>query len=80
VLGLAAAFLAQGARQLVASVMPIPDLQTASLMSALHRELAAGRPVAEALATAQEQTARLGTVELAVAAGFACIGAGLSPA
>jgi hypothetical protein len=80
VLGLAAAFLAQGARQLVASVMPIPDLQTAPLMSALHRELAAGRCVAEALATAQQQTARLGTVELAVAAGFACIGAGLSPA
>jgi hypothetical protein len=49
-------------------------------MSALHRQRAAGRPVAEALATAQAETARLGTVELAVAAGFACIGAGLYPA
>ena len=54
-LGLGAMFLARGASQLVASPLPVPDTETAPLMTAFHRRLAAGLPVAEALAEAQEQ-------------------------
>ena len=54
-LGLGAMFLARGASQLVASPLPVPDAETAPLMTAFHRRLAAGLPVAEALAQAQEQ-------------------------
>ena len=72
-MGLSATFLAQGTAQLIASVVPIHDVDTAPLMVAFHRRLAAGMPAASALAAAQSETRDDG---LAVAAGFVCFGAG----
>jgi hypothetical protein len=77
-LGFSATFLARDTRQVVASVVPIPDAPTAPLMVAFHRLLVGGHPAAVALAQAQQQTAREGTAAMAAAAGFVCIGAGLS--
>jgi CHAT domain-containing protein len=77
-LGFSATFLARDTRQVVASVVPIPDAPTAPLMVAFHRLLVDGHPAAVALAQAQQQTAREGTAAMAAAAGFVCIGAGLS--
>jgi len=78
-LGLGAMFLARGASQLVASPLPVPDAETAPLMTAFHRRLAAGLPVAEALARAQEQLRGGGTPDVAVA-GFVCVGSGFGRA
>jgi tetratricopeptide (TPR) repeat protein len=66
-LGLAATFLERGASQLIASVVPVPDVETKELMIAVHRRLRDGRSPAEALAEAQE--------ELDQPDGFVCIGA-----
>ena len=77
-LGLGAAFLTKGCAQLVASVVPIPDAETAPLMAALHRLLTQGLPVAVALARAQRDAT--GPTAIAAAAGFVCVGAGFRPA
>jgi CHAT domain-containing protein len=77
-LGLAASFLAQGTRRLVASVVPVPDAETAELMVAFHRELARGRSAAAALATAQTGLTGASPAATAAAAGFVCVGAGLA--
>ncbi len=74
-LGLAATLLASGAQQIVASVVPVPDAQTAPLMVALHRQLVAGRPATAALAAAQQEVAGTGPEAMAAAAGFVCLGA-----
>ncbi|MEV0201403.1 CHAT domain-containing protein [Nonomuraea sp. NPDC050691] len=71
-LGLSATFLAHGARTVIASVVPVPDAETASPMAALHRLLAAGRSAATALAEAQGEVS--GDLPGA-SAGFVCIGA-----
>jgi tetratricopeptide (TPR) repeat protein len=76
-LGLAATFLAKGAQQLVASVVPVPDAATAPLMVELHKRLASGLAPAAALAQAQQSVGHDGGAELAAAAGFVCVGAGL---
>ncbi|MEU7478807.1 CHAT domain-containing protein [Lentzea sp. NPDC042327] len=52
-LGLAAALLALGTRTLIASAVSVPDDTSKALMLRYHRELAAGRAPAEALAKAQ---------------------------
>jgi CHAT domain-containing protein len=75
-LGLSATLLAAGTAQLVASVLPVPDAETAPLMVAFHRLLAAGTPAAAALATAQQRLADAEPASLAAAAGFVCIGSG----
>ncbi|WP_328607710.1 CHAT domain-containing protein [Amycolatopsis sp. NBC_00345] len=75
-LGLGAAFVANGAAQLVASVVPIPDAETAPLMVELHRLLADGHPAAVALARAQQAVRGQGPAAAAAAAGFVCVGAG----
>ena len=54
-MGLSATFLALGTRHVVASVVPVPDAETAPLMIAFHRLLAAGQPPTSALARAQQQ-------------------------
>lgn len=77
-LGLCAAFIARGAAQLVASVVSLPDAETASLMVAFHRRLAAGQPAAIALADAQQELRDEEPATLAAAAGFVCLGAGIS--
>ena len=79
-LGFTATLLAGGSAQLVASVVPVPDAQTTPLMTALHTCLAAGRSLAESLATAQSQLADDGPAAMAAAAGFVCLGAGFLPA
>lgn len=75
-LGFSASLLSLGARHLVASVIPVPDAETRPLMVALHRQLAAGQHVSEALSQAQRQLAAQGGKAMAAAAGFICIGAG----
>jgi len=77
-LGLTATFLTHGARQIIASVTPIPDAETAPLMAAFHRLLLAGRSAAAALALAQEQAAAGDPAAMAAAAGFVCMGAGFT--
>jgi hypothetical protein len=77
-LGLSAAFIAQGTTQLVASVMPVPDAETAPLMIEFHRRLAGGQPPAVALAGAQRELLGADPTTLAAAAGFICLGSGFA--
>jgi CHAT domain-containing protein len=58
-------------------VYPILDAETAPLMVAFHRSLAAGRPPAVALASAQQEMAS-DPATMAAAAGFVCVGAGFT--
>jgi hypothetical protein len=78
-IGLAAALLAMGSVNLVAALLPVPDDASRSLMLRFHRNLKAGRGVAEALAHARRETAgphgETGAA-VAAAAGFVCFGAG----
>ncbi|MFI7587572.1 CHAT domain-containing protein [Spongisporangium articulatum] len=76
-LGLVATLLARGARQVVASVVPVPDAETAPLMRAFHAELVAGVSAAQALSRAQSALQDDGhpAAAVAAAAGFVCIGA-----
>ncbi|HEU4426846.1 MAG TPA: CHAT domain-containing tetratricopeptide repeat protein [Pilimelia sp.] len=74
-LGISATFVARGAQQLVSSVLPVPDAETAPLMVAFHRNLVAGHAAPEALARAQQLIATNGTAAMAAAAGFLCMGA-----
>ncbi|MEY9933057.1 tetratricopeptide (TPR) repeat protein [Catenulispora sp. GP43] len=66
-MGLASAVFALGTRTLIASVTPVDDSDTRTLMLALHAALAAGRPAAAALAEASAQTG---------IGGFVCFGFG----
>ena len=63
----------------MASPLPVPDSETAPLMTAFHRRIAAGRPVAEALADAQEQMRGTGVAELTTGC-FVCVGSGFGRA
>jgi CHAT domain-containing protein len=74
-LGLAATFIARGTVRLIASVVPIPDAETAPLMVALHERIAKGHSPAAALAEAQHAVRDLSPAGRAAAAGFVCIGA-----
>jgi tetratricopeptide (TPR) repeat protein len=75
-LGLGSTFIARGTAELIASVVPVPDAETAPLMVALHRRLAAGVPPAEALAAPQGEVPDDEPAAVAAAAGFVCLGAG----
>lgn len=76
-MGLAAAMLGLGTRTLIASVVAVPDEQTAELMVDVHRGLRAGAGPAEALCRAQAATVGGGDPRaIAAAAGFICFGAG----
>ena len=77
-LGLAAAFLGRDTRQLIASVVPIADAETAPLMIGFHKLLAAGASPAAALAAAQQSIDPDDPVSLAAAAGFVSLGAGFA--
>ena len=77
-LGLSATFLAGGTAQLLASVVPVPDADTAPLMVAFHRRLAAGQAPAHALADAQQRMIDDDRRTLAASAGFVCIGSGVN--
>jgi RNA polymerase sigma factor (sigma-70 family) len=54
-IGIDQAFLAAGTRAVVSSLWVVDDAIAARTMAALHRELAAGRPVGEALARVQRE-------------------------
>ena len=77
-LGLGAALLSRGSRNVIASVVPIPDAATRPLMVALHQGLADGTPVAHALAQAQSGIDQDDPSAFAAAAGFVCVGAGFT--
>jgi CHAT domain-containing protein len=77
-LGLSVAFLSRGTAQLVASVLPIPDAETVPLMVAFHHGLASGQAPAVALADAQRAMAGREPRMGAAAAGFVCIGSGVT--
>ncbi|MCA1674624.1 MAG: CHAT domain-containing protein, partial [Actinobacteria bacterium] len=77
-LGLSAAFLGLGTRQLVAPVVPIPDGAAVAFMTAFHHLLVKGMSAAEALARVQHQWADGPLSARAAAAGFVCMGAGLA--
>lgn len=64
--GVAAAFLSLGTSTLVASVTPVADNETRTLMGSFHRGLAAGASPGRALAEAETTTGTLG---------FVCFGA-----
>ena len=76
-LGFSATLLSLGTHQLVASVVPIPDVETAPLMVAFHRQLVTGQGAAKALSQAQRQFADGDNRAMAAAAGFICIGDGM---
>jgi hypothetical protein len=73
-LGLSATFLALGTRHVIAPMVSVPDAETAPLMIAFHRFLAAGVSVAAALARAQQQLGGTHPAAIAAAAGFVSIG------
>jgi tetratricopeptide (TPR) repeat protein len=75
-IGFSAAFLNRHTRNVVASVVPIPDAATAPIMVAFHRNMVAGAPVTTALARAQEGIDPADATAYAAAAGFVCVGAG----
>ncbi|MDP9866352.1 MULTISPECIES: CHAT domain-containing protein [Streptosporangium] len=69
-LGLAGAFLSLGSQCVVASLVPVRDEETLTLMTVFHELLAAGHPPARALAAAGGKTG---------VAGFVCFGYGDQP-
>jgi CHAT domain-containing protein/tetratricopeptide (TPR) repeat protein len=75
-MGLASVLFALGTRTLVASVAPVPDAATRSLMLAFHDHLRQGIAPASALARAQATAAPGEHADLAAVAGFVCFGAG----
>jgi tetratricopeptide (TPR) repeat protein len=79
-LGLGATLLALGTRQVTASVVPVADTETAPVMQAFHRLLAAGQPAENALASAQLEIRHSEPAVKASAAGFVSIGARFRPA
>ena len=56
--GLVQGFLYAGASDVMATLWPVSDVATARLMERFNKELAAGRPEAEALALAQRAALR----------------------
>jgi len=87
-MGTSAALLALGTRAIVSSVAPVPDEAVSEVMVNLHSELARGRGLASALATAQARalpphvscrdlaSAEPGAREALAAGAFVCFGAG----
>jgi tetratricopeptide (TPR) repeat protein len=73
-MGLAAAVLAVGTRSLVASVFPVPDEATRTLMLSFHAELRSGATPAAALSKAQSQCRVGGGRALVACAGFVAFG------
>jgi CHAT domain-containing protein len=74
-LGISATLLSRGARQVVASVVPVPDVETAPMMIAFHELLLDGLPAPPALAEVQKRFAGEDSAAAAAAAGFVCVGA-----
>jgi tetratricopeptide (TPR) repeat protein len=77
-LGLSATLAARGTAQLVAPVLPIPDLATGPVMVGYHERLAAGAAPAVALAETQHALRDADPPTRAAAAGFNCFGHGFT--
>ena len=75
-MGLTATLFALGTRTVVATVIPVPDEATRSLMLALHDGLRRGLPPATALTMARTAVDQDDPSQLATAAAFCCYGAG----
>ena len=75
-LGLGAALHRTGTESVVASLVPVPDDAAVAMMVALHRQVAAGEPVAAALARARQVIAPDRPAAVAVRAAFVCFGLG----
>jgi CHAT domain-containing protein len=75
-LGFGATLLSRDTSVVVAPVVPIPDAETAPLMVAFHRRVAAGNQAATALAHAQQELAGEDSTAMAAAVAFLCVGAG----
>ncbi|MFN8157351.1 MAG: CHAT domain-containing tetratricopeptide repeat protein [Candidatus Nanopelagicales bacterium] len=73
ILGLAWALLSSGARQVVAPLLPIPDVETGELMTRLHTSLSEGHDLAEAWRRTVTDTAEDDPVRL-VASAFLMFG------
>lgn len=75
-LGLLTALFSLGTSAVVASVVPVPDLDTSALMIDLHRRLAAGHGLARALTDAQLDLDRSSPTGFVTGVAFGCFGAG----
>ncbi|MFW2332929.1 CHAT domain-containing protein, partial [Ilumatobacter sp.] len=77
VLGLSAVLLARGAASVVAPLTVVRDLECADFVAEVHRELAAGEPIACAVANVRERwLADDDLSRWAVASSFTCFGSG----
>jgi tetratricopeptide (TPR) repeat protein len=74
VIGMARAFLAAGARQVLVSLWPVPDDPTARFMRSFFEAVQAGEPVARALRKARLRSRERGDGE-GVWGAFICVGA-----
>jgi CHAT domain-containing protein len=75
IMGLVSALLTLGARTVIATVTPVSDEDTQSLMVALHDQLRCGVPPAEALVAARAATNSEEAGAVAAGASFICFGA-----
>lgn len=75
IMGLVSALLTLGARTVIATVAPVSDDDTQSLMVALHDQLRCGIPPAEALVAARATTDSEEDGAVAAGASFICFGA-----
>jgi CHAT domain-containing protein len=76
VLGLAGALLSLGVGALIASVIPVPDLDVVPIMEAFHAGVACGEHPAAALAAARREADGTDAAGFAAGASFLCLGAG----
>ncbi len=76
VLGFVGALLSRGTAGIVASVVPVGDAESVELMTALHRGLAAGAVMSDALHTARAGLDRTDPRDFVTWCGFAAYGAG----
>jgi hypothetical protein len=75
ILGLLTALFSLDTGAVVASVVPVPDLDTTTLMLALHHHVRAGGSLAEGLAAARGALDATSATGFAVATAFVCFGA-----
>jgi tetratricopeptide (TPR) repeat protein len=78
-LGLSATFLALGTRHVIAPMVSVPDAETAPLMVAFHRFLAAGATASTALASAQGEVGGTHPAAFAASVSFVSIGTSAPP-
>jgi CHAT domain-containing protein len=75
-LGLVSALLSVGTRAVVASVVPVPDVESTPLMVGLHEELSRGTSIADALGAARAVLDIDSPAGFVTSLAFGCFGAG----